>query len=175
MDLRSEIFRPISRGPRKGEITGWPLVAFGCYWSRDTKQKILKTIGEGNISYIGIAVDEKHRVKNNTEDKGYRYPLIEWGWTEQDCLEYLKNKGLQNPLYDKFDRLGCWWCPKQSTKSLRILYNDYPKLWEKMLKLDKEIKEVNPDRQFKPNVSLEQLDKKFKEENWIKENQLKMF
>lgn len=27
--------------------------------------------------------------------------------TELDCLQYTKEKGLYNPLYDKFNRLGC--------------------------------------------------------------------
>jgi len=54
-----------------------------------------------------------------------------------DCIEYLKERNLENPLYQKFSRLGCWLCPKQSKKSLIVLKNDYPKLWVKLLELNK--------------------------------------
>lgn len=39
------------------------------------------------VQYVGIAADEPHRVRD------LRYPLIEWGMTEKDCLEYCKARG----------------------------------------------------------------------------------
>lgn len=152
----------ITRGPLKGEIRGWPLVAHPCYWSRESKYKLLEREMKGHIRYIGIALDEKKRMVKDYYNRGYRYPLIEWGWTEQDCIDYLKKKDLHNPLYDKFDRTGCWWCPKQSLKSIEILINDYPDKWEKVKELDNKIKELQSNRQFKPNVTLKELEDRFK-------------
>ena len=165
LEFEDVMFGKITRGPRKEEVRGFPLVAFGCYWSRDAKVKELEKACKGHTRYIGIAIDEKNRMVKNYKEKGYRYPLIEWGWTEQDCLDYLKEKDLHNPLYDEFDRLGCYWCPKQSTNSLRTVYNNYPDHWEQMMEWDRKIKEKCKDRLFKPNADLKELDRMFEYEN----------
>lgn len=88
--------------------------------------------------------------------------LAEWKMTEKDCLEFLKERNLENPLYKKFKRLGCWFCPKQNLNSLRILRKDYPKLWSILLKwqLDSEV-------MFKADYSVQQLEEKFKAEENI--------
>lgn len=39
------------------------------------------------VQYIGIEADEPQRVKQ------YRYPLVEWGMTEKDCLVYCYERG----------------------------------------------------------------------------------
>lgn len=162
--LEKWIFGQISRGKRKGQIRGWPLTVHKCNWSRESKQKILEKEIGNNIRYIGIALDEKHRMVKDHEERGYKYPLIEWGWTEQDALEYLKGKDLHNVLYDKFDRLGCFWCPKQSIQSLRIIYNEYPDKWKWMMEWDKKISRIKTDNSFKPNWTLPELDQRFKKE-----------
>ena len=41
------------------------------------------------VQYVGIAADEQHRVKTKC------YPLIQWGWTEADCLKYCYDKGFE--------------------------------------------------------------------------------
>lgn len=163
-ELEDDMLGAITRGKRKGEVRGFPLTAFGCYWSRDAKVKELNKVCKGNHRYIGIAVDEKKRMAKDYKEKHYHYPLIEWGWTEQDCLEYLKEKDLHNPLYDEFGRLGCFWCPKQSIDSLRILFNNYPEHWEQMLEWDRQIKAKHKDRVFKPNKELADIDKMFRGE-----------
>lgn len=88
-----------------------------------TLDKYFKEQGE-YISYIGIAYDEPKRFQRLATNE--RAPLYEWKMTEQDCLQYTKEKGLYNPLYDKFNRLGCWFCFKQSLTSLRIMRKYYP-------------------------------------------------
>ena len=84
--------------------------------------------------------------------------------TEKDCLQYTKEKGLYNPLYDKFKRLGCWFCVKQGLDSLRILRHDYPEYWKMMLdwQKDSEVK-------FKPNYTIQQLEERFMQEDLIYE------
>lgn len=152
-----------TRGKKEGQIRGFPKVLEPCYWSRESKFKELNKIGKGNYNYIGIAVDEPKRIR---EKDGYIYPLVDWGWTEEKCLEYLKEKDLLNPLYEKFSRLGCWWCPKQSIKSLRVLYNDYPKLWEQLKKWDKD-----SPHSFRPNATLDQVEDIF----MLESNQVSIF
>jgi len=129
-----------TRGKHKGKVRGYPLMAFPCWWTRESKLKPLQKIQkEANNVYIGIAYDEKERMSKT--DGKLKYPLFEWKWTEQDCINYLNKKGLFNPLYVNFNRLGCYLCPKQSESSLYVLWKNYPELWNKMKWWDKENKE----------------------------------
>lgn len=66
--------------------------------------------------YVGIAADEAHRFRD------LHYPLVEWGMTEVDCLQYCKKHGFDwGGLYDIFRRVSCWCCPLQPLSELRKL------------------------------------------------------
>lgn len=79
------------------------------------------------INYIGIAADEPKRIKDKV------YPLVEWGWTEADCLKYCYDKGFDwGGLYNYFDRLSCWCCFMQSIQDLRMLRKHFPELWNEL-------------------------------------------
>lgn len=149
-------------GKLKGRVRGFPYVIGPCWWSRDAKYNILtKNMGCGNFIYIGIAYDEVKRSKaKQYKDKPNKYcfPLVDWKMSEQDCFDYLKNIGLEHPLSD-FDRTGCWLCPKQKINSLRILFNKYPDLWKKLKKYEKD-----SPHGFRPNVSIDDLEIRFKNE-----------
>jgi 3'-phosphoadenosine 5'-phosphosulfate sulfotransferase (PAPS reductase)/FAD synthetase len=151
------------RGKRseQGLIRGFPPEFFGCWWQRDCKTNpITKQIGEGNTVYLGIASDESKRSKAKRYSKGdniYKFPLIEWNWTEADCVKYLESKGLKHPLITKFKRTGCWLCPKQGKDSLFNLFIHYPDLWIKLKKYE----EDSPNG-FKANITLEELEIEFK-------------
>lgn len=148
------------RGKHKDKVRGFPLVAFPCWWSRESKIRPLhKLQKDADVVYIGIAFDEQKRC-STTDDK-LKYPLVEWGWTEQDCIDYLNKKGLFNPLYVNFNRLGCWFCQKQSEASLYVLYKNYPELWEKMKWWDQESKKVS-GHYIKGNYPLTYIEEDFK-------------
>lgn len=147
-----------TRGKNTDKIRGFPFVTRPCWWQRDVKDIPLSKECKGNTTYIGIAKDEEHRSKRKRYSKGiYLFPLIEWGWTEQDCADYLERRGLKHPLYGKFKRTGCWLCPKQSLQSLENLYLYYPDLWEKLKQYEKD-----SPQGFKPNFSLEEFEKKLR-------------
>ena len=139
-----------TKGKLKGQIRGFPLLCFGCYWSRESKYKQLESFCNGHIRYIGIAYDEPKRIGTHRD---YKYPLFEWKWTERDCIIYLKKIGLLGDIYSKFSRTGCWWCPKQSKKSLITLVKEYPKYWEQLKKLEKD-----SPQGFNPNFSLTDIE-----------------
>lgn len=138
----------VTRGKRKGQQRGMPLSLFPCYWSREAKYKPLDKVCKGNIRYIGIAVDEPKRLHPEKYDEGYRYPLADWGWTEQYCREFLEQRGLLNPLYQFFNRLGCWFCPKQSRKALLQIREHWPGIWQDLLAM-----EVDSPNGFSHNLS----------------------
>ena len=134
----------LKRGPRKGQIRGFPLTVFKCWWTREAKIKPLAKVAKGNsIMYVGIAFDERKRCSD--VNPNLRYPLVDWGWSEQDCVDYLNKKRMLNPLYKNFNRLGCWLCPKQNMNSFYTLYKLYPKLWKQLKWWDKENKRIRGD------------------------------
>lgn len=103
------------------------------------------------VQYIGIAADEAERARE------FKYPLIEWGMTEADCLAYCKERGFDwDGLYDIFNRVSCWCCPLQSFDELRKLRKHFPDLWERLRYMDK-----HTWRKFLKNYSVEQLDIRF--------------
>ena len=111
------------------------------------------------IEYHGIAVDEVKRLEKN-KDKNVKYPLADWGMTEKDALKYCYSKGFNwGGLYTKFDRVSCWCCPLKSLKELRVLYKNFPELWEKLKKWDSKTY-----RKFRSDYSVQELENKFKRE-----------
>lgn len=130
----------VTRGANKGNIRGFPLFAYPCWYSRESKVKPLqKHMVDAKIIYVGIAADEQQRC---SEDDFIRYPLVDWGWSEADCADYLNEKGLMNPLYQNYNRLGCFFCQKQSIMSLYSLWKTNKELWEKTKWWDKESRRI---------------------------------
>ena len=103
------------------------------------------------IQYIGIAADEAHRCKD------LRYPLVEWGMTEADCLNYCHARGFTwGGLYKIFRRVSCWCCPLQPISELRKLRAHYPELWQKLLYMD-----AHTWQPFRPDYTAQQLETRF--------------
>lgn len=119
--------------------------------------KYIKSLGDV-VQYVGIAADETKRLERKITETGNRcYPLVEWGWTEEDCLNYCYALGYDwDGLYKDFKRVSCWCCPLKSLEELRVLFKKYPDLWEQLKEMDK-----NTWRQFRPDYSVEELDKRF--------------
>ena len=144
------------RGKRVGQIYGFPAISYA-WCNKVLKVNILKNYlkTKGNhISYIGIAADEEKRLKRLKDNECSM--LEKWNMTEKYCLDFLKQRNLENPLYNKnHNRLGCWFCPKQSTKTLKILKNEYPNLWEKLLQWQRD-----SPFPFRINTTIYELDKK---------------
>jgi 3'-phosphoadenosine 5'-phosphosulfate sulfotransferase (PAPS reductase)/FAD synthetase len=110
------------------------------------------------IEYIGIAADEPKRIKEAC------YPLVEWGMTEKDCLEYCYAKGFDwGGLYQIFHRVSCWCCPLQALSELRKLYEHFPGLWAQLRRWD-----GSTWRQFRADYSVRELEIRFAfEKEWI--------
>lgn len=136
-----------------GFKTGYGWCGGGCRWGtalkRDNIERFKKSLGEEIVDYVGIAADEYHRFeKSKREDK--RLPLVEWGMTEQDCLQYCRYRGYnwieQTPngdidLYDILDRVSCWCCRNKNYNELRNIYWKLPRYWGKLRDLQVKIPE----------------------------------
>jgi 3'-phosphoadenosine 5'-phosphosulfate sulfotransferase (PAPS reductase)/FAD synthetase len=122
------------------------------------RNRIVTPIPEDIIEYHGIASDETKRIRNIPR---VRYPLVEWGLTETDALQYCRSRGLTwGGLYDAgFTRVSCFCCPLKRIEELRILYRKYPELWLKLYEMDQ--KSPFP---FKANWTVPALARRFFEE-----------
>lgn len=165
-----------TRGKRKGE-KGYGFPDFRNRWCTSLKQESYGRIvvsmtynprKRGGVNYVnndivefhGIAFDEKERTSKNN-GRNIRYPLVEWGITEKQALEYCYLKGLDwGGLYEKFHRVSCWCCPLSRIDGLRVLYNDFPGLWKELEEMDKK-----SFRKFRSDYSVADLSEKFANEN----------
>lgn len=118
-----------------GKIYGFPLQK-GNWCNSRLKVDVLNKVQKENVTYIGIAADEPSRFHNLTETK--RSPLVEYGWDEKMCRKWCKENDLLSPIYTQSLRGGCWFCHNQSIGQLRVLRKKYPKLWQLLLKWDKD-------------------------------------
>ena len=86
--------------------------------------------------------------------------------TEQDCLQYCKDRGFDwGGLYDIFTRVSCWCCPLQSYDELRKLRRYFPDLWQKLRSWDEQTW-----RTYLKNYSVEKLEKRFAFEDELTAN-----
>lgn len=118
-------------------IWGFPTV-MGPWCNSKLKMAAVKKAKKhsGDISYIGIAADERVRIERHYNTPGIRLPLVEVGWTEEMCRKWCEENDLLSPIYATASRGGCWFCHNQGVDQLRLLRKNYPEYWELLLKWD---------------------------------------
>lgn len=110
------------------------------------------------VHYVGIAADETNRLQRTSNlDKLHIHPLVDWGWTEADCLQYCYDHGYDwGGLYQLYKRVSCWCCPLQSLSELKTMRSKQPHLWARLREIDKKVK-----NDFRKDYSLDQLEIRF--------------
>jgi hypothetical protein len=87
---------------------------------------ILDHITEAFGPYLGYNADETNRAgkADGYTCRGHQflYPLIEWGWTRDDCIEYL-----YRTLGVLWKKSACSYCPFQQKQTAIARYNRDPK------------------------------------------------
>lgn len=144
---------------------GWPNM-FTRWCTSNLKTDVIKRYLQELINkyeivqYVGIASDEPKRIK-----EGKRYPLVQWGMTEKECLQYCYNRGFNwNGIYDIWDRISCYCCPLQSLEDLRKLKKYRPELWENLRRMDEALsKTCRPN--FKFTKSFTDIELRFEVED----------
>lgn len=164
--------RPVFHKSRdkKGQIKkmglGWP--QWNGRWCTGFKVNCLSSFAKpilNGVHCIGYAKDEEKRSFLN-RTSAMRFPLIEWGVTEKEALEYCYSKGYDwGGLYNIFPRVSCYCCPLQGDKELSNLRTHFPELWQKMREWDALIQENSrkygfPYFGFKNKLSLKDLESK---------------
>lgn len=72
------------------------------------------------VKLIGFDSDEPQRAKPY---EGNRYPLIEWGWGRDECIDAIDRAGLKQPL-----KSACSFCPSSKKQEIFQLRRQYPDL-----------------------------------------------
>lgn len=88
--------------------------------------------GPGYIKALGFHAGEAHRVLRS-EAKGYtiRYPLIEWGWDDDDCRAALIRQRLPDPR-----KSACFFCPATRPRQVLRLRGVHPAYMVRALKME---------------------------------------
>lgn len=125
---------------KQGLIKGFPGL-FHTKWCVKLKVKVFlqSSLAQGAdtniVQYLGIAADEPERIERHTRP-GIILPLVDIGWDEAYCRQWCEENDLLSPIYTNSARGGCWFCHNQGVEQLRLLRQNYPELWELLLKWD---------------------------------------
>jgi hypothetical protein len=78
---------------------------------------------------IGYDCGESHRIKEYVNDK-YElwYPLVDWGWHREDCVDAIVKEGLPKP-----NKSACFFCPSTKIEEIKELYDTEPELIAKAI------------------------------------------
>ena len=88
--------------------------------------------GKKIIRAIGFDADEPQRAKEFDDPKYENwYPLIEWDWGRDECLEAIDREGIPRP-----GKSACWFCPSSSTTEIRWLAAKHPDLMDRALAME---------------------------------------
>ena len=120
----------------------WPKSAGG--WCTANKHrtclKFIHGVRGEKVEYVGFSADEQRRTETGWMKQRkwpVRFPLIEAGVTEADALAHCKLLGYHwNGLYDIFDRVSCFCCPKGGKTKRRLIDEYYPGLAAEWRRLD---------------------------------------
>ena len=129
------------------------------------------------IECIGLAADELMRLSRPANQAPrHRHPLVEWGWSEEDCLQYCIERGGAvegwQELYRTFNRVSCWCCPLAPISELRKLWSNYPELWAKLQQWEDYMNAHPPYyAKFKQDLSVADLTARFEREDKARRNQ----
>lgn len=137
----------------EGELqrrNGLPSLAFG-FKTCSLKYKLgpqLKALKEAMkaagakhaVRAVGFDSGEAHRVKQEHQataaisakfTASNWYPLVDWGWTRDNCVEAIKRHGLPQP-----GKSSCYFCPASKRSEVIKLRDTYPELLERALKIE---------------------------------------
>lgn len=89
--------------------------------------------GEKVTKLVFYDASEGRRAKDYSDDKYIvRYPLIEWGWDREKCLEVIKSAGLPLP-----GKSACFFCPSSKAQEVKQLAKQYPELAKRAIAMEK--------------------------------------
>lgn len=128
-----------------------PSLAFGfrgcsVKWKRQPMDRVIKKwkpaieaweCGERVERLIGIDAGEAHRGQIPDDKRfTYRFPLIEWDWARDECVEAIQRAGLPVPI-----KSACWFCPAMRKVEVLALAKERPDLFDRAVEMEHNAKE----------------------------------
>jgi len=84
------------------------------------------------LRLIGIDAGESHRAVLTEDAKHvYRYPLVEWGWTREECVTAIRAAGLEVP-----PKSSCFFCPAMRRAEVLRLAEEEPDLFARAVAIE---------------------------------------
>jgi hypothetical protein len=120
---------------------------------------------------LGISTDELRRMRmNRLRYIDNQYPLInDFGMSRQDCIAWMKDNGYPMPT-----KSACYFCPFHSQSGWKEIKENDPKLFEKAVQMDKQIRDQEKYKiknKFKDDLylhrSCEPLDKALEDDGQL--------
>jgi hypothetical protein len=91
--------------------------------------------GRKPIKLIGYDADEQRRAGResfkNDAKYAYEFPLMDWGWTRDDCIQAIDDAGIARP-----GKSACWFCPSSRKTEVRELAVTHPDLMAKAIAME---------------------------------------
>lgn len=86
---------------------------------------------------IGFDADEHSRVERalsyaDRTPTQQAFPLYEWGWGREECVEAIKRAGLKQP-----GKSACFYCPSTKKGEILELRTTYPLLFQKAVEMER--------------------------------------
>lgn len=137
---------------------------YGAKCTQVLKKRVRKEWEQGkkDLTYIwGYDLSEKHRAERLLESMpefNHRFPLIERGFSKEDCHGILRELGIKRPLMYElgYRNNNCIGCVKGGMGYWNRIRKDFPEVFEARAKLEREIgascikgvflDELEPDR-----------------------------
>jgi hypothetical protein len=87
---------------------------------------------------IGFRVGEERRRKEHIQDPGTVkiFPLIEWGWDQEDCKKAINRAGLAEP-----PKSSCFFCPATKRQEIAKMALQEPDLFDRAVRIEQNAKE----------------------------------
>ena len=167
------LYGKYTRGAKEGRVRGWPKQHVPLPWCR----RLLKIEatdlwveenckGQKVEYYLGYTKEEHNRM---VLKDGFSYPLALWGYGSDECLCYLMENGIWNPLYDYFDRTGCYLCHLQGKDSFRTIYKHFPAEWAEIKSIENKLIKMNAANiEITHGYTTDLLEKEWAEEERLK-------
>lgn len=106
---------------------------------------------------IGISTDEIQRMKEPREKwKVHQWPLIDLGWSRNDCLKFFADNNLTKP-----PKSSCYFCPFKRIRDWRDMRDNHPTEWIRAVSFDRWLRNQSPRGEqylVQECVPLESLD-----------------
>lgn len=109
---------------------------------RETRRLMEEAGGDRVIQWIGISLDEAHRMKTSgTKYIENRYPLVDLRMSRHDCERWLDKNGFPVP-----PKSACRWCPYKGNVRWRQMKAEEPEEFERSVAFDNALRAARPNQ-----------------------------